>query len=96
MAARGAARGPLHCIPVIVKDNFETHHLQTTAGSLSLKGWVPTRDATMVALVSGTIVCWCTFASIVYNLPKLHSLPLMVVYGSCPPSSISPRISLLR
>ena len=43
--------GALHCIPVIVKDNFETHDLQTTAGSLSLKGWVPRRDATMVARV---------------------------------------------
>jgi len=51
LRARGAARGPLHCVPVIVKDNFETHDLQTTAGSLSLKGWVPTRDATMVARV---------------------------------------------
>jgi len=40
--------GPLHCVPVIVKDNFETKDLQTTAGSLSLRGWVPTRDATMV------------------------------------------------
>jgi amidase len=43
--------GDLHCVPVIVKDNFETHDLQTTAGSLSLKGWVPRRDATMVARV---------------------------------------------
>ena len=50
--------GPLHCIPMIVKDNFETHDLQTTAGSLSLKGWLPTRDATMVSRVraAGAIV----------------------------------------
>ncbi len=50
--------GPLHCVPMIVKDNFETKDLQTTAGSLSLKGWVPTRDATMVARVraAGAIV----------------------------------------
>ena len=41
--------GPLHCVPVVVKDNFETAGLQTTAGSLSLAGYVPTRDATMVA-----------------------------------------------
>ncbi|MCL4213295.1 MAG: amidase [Gemmatimonadales bacterium] len=49
--ARRAPLGPLHCVPVIVKDNFETHDLQTTAGSLSLKGWVPRRDATQVARV---------------------------------------------
>lgn len=50
--------GPLHCVPMIVKDNFETHDLQTTAGSLALKGWIPTRDATMVARVraAGAIV----------------------------------------
>jgi amidase len=40
--------GPLHCIPLIVKDNFETVGLQTTAGSLALRGWLPREDATMV------------------------------------------------
>jgi Asp-tRNA(Asn)/Glu-tRNA(Gln) amidotransferase A subunit family amidase len=44
----GAAPGPLDCVPVIVKDNFETAGLQTTAGSLSLAGYVPARDATQV------------------------------------------------
>src|SRR5262249_13382184 len=33
--AQSGATGPLHCIPVIVKDNFETVDLPTTAGSLS-------------------------------------------------------------
>ena len=40
--------GPLHCIPVIVKDNFQTAGLQTTAGTLALRGWIPRDDATMV------------------------------------------------
>ncbi len=44
----GAPMGPLHCIPVIVKDNFETVGLQTTGGSLALEGWRPLQDATMV------------------------------------------------
>jgi len=50
--------GPLHCIPLIVKDNFETMGMQTTAGSLALEGWKPTQDATMVRLVkeAGAIV----------------------------------------
>ncbi len=48
---RGGVRGALHCIPTIVKDNFETFDLQTTAGSLALKGWVPRRDATQVARI---------------------------------------------
>jgi Asp-tRNA(Asn)/Glu-tRNA(Gln) amidotransferase A subunit family amidase len=40
--------GPLHCIPTIVKDNFETRGLQSAAGSLALKGFVSTRDAFQV------------------------------------------------
>ena len=47
--ARGSGlTGPLHCIPMIVKDNFETIDLPTTAGSLSLQGMVPAQDAYMV------------------------------------------------
>src|SRR5207247_4211615 len=40
--------GPLHCIPVIVKDNYETVDLPTTAGSLSLQGMKTGRDAFVV------------------------------------------------
>lgn len=40
--------GPLHCVPMIVKDNFETIGLATTAGSLSLQGFVSTKDAFQV------------------------------------------------
>jgi Asp-tRNA(Asn)/Glu-tRNA(Gln) amidotransferase A subunit family amidase len=39
---------PLHCIPLIVKDNYNTKGLQTTAGSLALKGYAPATDATLV------------------------------------------------
>src|SRR5258706_3129311 len=46
--ASGGPVGPLHCIPMIVKDNFETRDLPTTAGSLSLSGMVPQQDAFMV------------------------------------------------
>jgi amidase len=50
--------GPLHCIPVIVKDNFETVGLPTTAGSLSMQGFVSTKDAFLVRRVreAGAIV----------------------------------------
>jgi amidase len=49
---------PLHCIPLIVKDNYNTAGLQTAAGSLALKGFAPTTDATMVRdlKVAGAIV----------------------------------------
>ena len=46
-AAKGP-RGPLHGIPVIVKDNYSTADMQTTAGTLALLGFVPSRDAFQV------------------------------------------------
>jgi Asp-tRNA(Asn)/Glu-tRNA(Gln) amidotransferase A subunit family amidase len=50
--------GPLHCIPVIVKDNFETVDLPTTDGSLSLKGYMASKDAFQVKRIreAGAIV----------------------------------------
>ena len=38
-------RGPLHGIPVLLKDNFETRDMPTTGGCLALSGLVPRRDA---------------------------------------------------
>lgn len=40
--------GPLHCVPVLVKDNYETVDMPTTAGSLSLKGMNTGKDAFVV------------------------------------------------
>lgn len=39
---------PLHGIPLIVKDNYDTRDLQTTGGSLALKGSIPPDDAYQV------------------------------------------------
>jgi amidase len=39
-------RGPLHGIPVLIKDNIDTHdRMTTTAGSLALAGSIPPRDS---------------------------------------------------
>src|SRR5437867_6041764 len=46
----GKLRGPLHGIPVLVKDNIATgDRMMTTAGSLALAGSTPPRDAPLVA-----------------------------------------------
>jgi Asp-tRNA(Asn)/Glu-tRNA(Gln) amidotransferase A subunit family amidase len=44
----GTLRGPLHGIPVLVKDNYDMAGLQTTGGSGALLGWVPAKDSTAV------------------------------------------------
>ena len=41
-------RGPLHGIPIAVKDNIDTHDLPTTGGSTVFAGSVPARDARVV------------------------------------------------
>jgi hypothetical protein len=46
--ATGGFVGPLHGIPVIVKDNYDTHDMPTTGGSLSLQGSIPPDDAFQV------------------------------------------------
>jgi amidase len=46
-AAKGP-RGALHGIPVIVKDNYSTADMPTTAGSMALLGFVPSADAFQV------------------------------------------------
>jgi amidase len=45
----GRVRGPLHGIPVLLKDNIETRDLPTTAGSLALSDNLTGRDAPMAA-----------------------------------------------
>lgn len=39
---------PLHCVPVILKDNYDTADMVTEAGAIALKGSVPSDDAFMV------------------------------------------------
>lgn len=51
-------RGPLHGIPMVVKDNIDTEGMPTTAGCLALKNAFPNADAPCVARLraAGAIV----------------------------------------
>ena len=51
LASTGKLIGPLHGVPVLVKDNYDVAGLQTTGGSAALLGWVPEADATVIAKI---------------------------------------------
>lgn len=46
---RGESWGPLHGVPVTVKDQFSTKGMRTTYGLPPYRRWVPTQDAAIVA-----------------------------------------------
>jgi amidase len=46
--AQGRVRGPLHGIPIALKDNVLTHDIVTTGGALAFDGFMPPYDATLV------------------------------------------------
>ena len=54
----GRLRSPLHGIPIVVKDNYNTDFMPTTGGSVALAGFVPNHNATQVDLLlaAGAIV----------------------------------------
>ena len=69
-------RGPLHGIPVLIKDNIGTHdRMMTTAGSLALKGSVPPRDAFVAQKLreAGAVILGKTNLSEWANFRSTHS-----------------------
>jgi amidase len=47
--ARGRIRGPLHGIPIALKDNIQTTNMPTTGGALAFDGFIPPYEATLTA-----------------------------------------------
>jgi len=68
-AATGRLSGPLHGVPVLVKDQAETAGLRTTFGSILFDAYVPTSDATLVTKLrdAGAVIlaktAMCDFAA---------------------------------
>lgn len=57
-ARNGRYRGPLHGVPIAIKDNFDTAGIETNVGSQLLRGRIPDADAAAVARLraAGAIV----------------------------------------
>ncbi len=75
--AAGHARGPLHGIPILVKDNIETDDgTATTAGSLALKDNVTLRDAPVIDRLkaAGVVVLGKTNLSEWANIRSTHPI----------------------
>jgi len=72
----GHVRGPLHGIPVLVKDNLDTaDRMTTTAGSLALAGSIPLQDSTVAAKLraAGAVLLGKTNLSEWANFRSSHS-----------------------
>lgn len=70
-SARGS-RGPLHGIPVLVKDNYETVEMPTSAGSIALASFHPKRDASQVARLK-------TAGAVILGKANMHELAAGIV-----------------
>jgi amidase len=72
----GKVRGPLHGIPILIKDNIGTaDRMTTTAGSYALAGSIPPEDATIAAKLraAGAILLGKTNLSEWANFRSTHS-----------------------
>ncbi len=73
----GRTRGPLHGIPVLIKDNIATaDRMMTTAGSLALAGVKPPQDAFIVTRLreAGAVILGKTNLSEWANFRSTHSV----------------------
>ncbi|KAJ4993269.1 hypothetical protein SVAN01_01244 [Stagonosporopsis vannaccii] len=65
----GNATGPLFCVPVLLKDNYDTEEMPTTGASLALAGSRPTEDAPSVAALKNA-------GAVILGKTNLHELAL--------------------
>ena len=75
--ASGQTRGPLHGIPILLKDNIDTSdQMMTTAGSLALEGSIASRDAFVVERLhaAGAVILGKTNLSEWANFRSTHSV----------------------
>ncbi|GAE06679.1 amidase family protein [Paenibacillus sp. JCM 10914] len=70
-------RGPLHGIPIIVKDNYDTADMPTTAGCICLKDSIPLNDSEQVARLKAAgaiIIAKANLDEFAFNITTSSSL----------------------
>ena len=72
---RGAKLKPLQCIPLVLKDVFDTADMPTTGGSLALKGMQPAKDAF-------TVTRFRQSGALILGKTNMHELALAGVTAS--------------
>ncbi|MDR1990035.1 MAG: hypothetical protein LBQ09_07375 [Acidobacteriaceae bacterium] len=82
--AAGHVRGPLHGIPVAVKDNVQTVNMPTTGGALAFAGYTPPYEATLVVNLraAGAIVIAKTGMTELANWVAGAPTPMPTNYNS--------------
>ncbi len=65
-------RGPLHGIPIVVKDNYETADMPTTGGTMALAGFQTGRDAFQVAKLRAA-------GAVILGKTNLHELAAGII-----------------
>jgi amidase len=72
---RQGPRGPLHGIPIVVKDNYNTKDMPTTGGTQVLAGFVPSADCRIVQNL-------CNAGAIILGKTNMHELALFGLTSS--------------
>ncbi|MCQ4333093.1 amidase [Natronomonas sp. F2-12] len=69
--------GPLHGVPIVLKDNHDTHDMPTTAGSTALAGSTPSRDAAVVEQLrdaGGIVLAKANLQELSFGIDTISSL----------------------
>lgn len=82
--AQGHIRGPLHGIPIALKDNILTHDIVTSGGALAFTGFLPPYDATLVKNLrdAGAVIVAKTTLSELANWVAGFPMPMPANYNA--------------
>ena len=82
--ASGRVRGPLHGIPIALKDNIHTTDMPTTGGTLAFDGYRPPYEATLTRLLreAGAVIIAKTVMTELANWVGGAPTPMPANYGS--------------